>query len=105
MAHRRAKLTVLGRQLLVDRIVVDGMAVAHAADMVGVSRQTAWKWLRRFEAEGVAGLEDRTSRPHHSPRALPQAQVDEILAARHAQRFGPQPERLTTCALRPSRRT
>ena len=89
MAHRRAKLTVLGRQLLVDRIVVDGMAVAHAADMVGVSRQTAWKWLRRFEAEGVAGLEDRTSRPHHSPRALPQAQVDEILAARHAQRFGP----------------
>ena len=31
MAHRRAKLTVLGRQLLVDRIVIDGMAVAHAA--------------------------------------------------------------------------
>ena len=53
MAHRRAKLTVLGRRLLVDRILVDGMAVAHAADMVGVSRQTAWKWLRRFEAEGA----------------------------------------------------
>ena len=63
VAHRRAKLTVLGRQLLVDRILVDGMAVAHAADMVGVSRQTAWKWLRRFEAEGRAGLEDRSSRP------------------------------------------
>ena len=43
MAHRRAKLTVFGRRLLVDRILVDGMAVAHAADMVGVSRQTAWK--------------------------------------------------------------
>ena len=89
MAHRRAKLTVLGRQLLVDRIMVDGMAVAHAADMLGVSRQTAWKWLRRYEAEGAAGLEDRTSRPHRSPRALSQARVDAILAARHAQRAGP----------------
>ena len=89
MAHRRAKLTVLGRQLLVDRITVEGMAVAHAADMLGVSRQTAWKWLRRFEAEGEAGLEDRSSRPHRSPRALPQTQVDAILAARHRHRFGP----------------
>jgi transposase InsO family protein len=89
VAHRRAKLTALGRRLLVDRILTDGMAVAHAADMVGVSRQTAWKWLRRFEAEGEAGLEDRSSRPRRSPRALPQAQVDAILAARHEHRFGP----------------
>jgi transposase InsO family protein len=89
VAHRRAKLTVLGRQLLVDRILVDGMAVAHAADMVGVSRQTAWKWLRRYEAEGQAGLEDRSSRPARSPRALPRAQVDAILVARHQHRFGP----------------
>jgi transposase InsO family protein len=89
MAHRRAKLTLLGRQLLVDRILVDGLAVAHAADMAGVSRQTAWKWLRRFEAEGEAGLEDRTSRPRRSPRALSGEQVDAILAARHTHRFGP----------------
>jgi transposase InsO family protein len=80
---------VLGRQLLVDRITIDGMAVAHAADMVGVSRQTAWKWLRRYEAEGLAGLEDRSSRPAHSPRALGQVQVDAILAARHEHRLGP----------------
>lgn len=61
MAHRRAKLTALGRRLLVDRIVVDGMAVAHAADMAGVSRQAAWKWLRRFEARGRRG--SRTGAP------------------------------------------
>ncbi|MGH2464553.1 MAG: IS481 family transposase [Candidatus Limnocylindrales bacterium] len=89
MAHRRAKLTVLGRQLLVDRILIDGMAVAHAADMLGVSRQTAWKWLRRFEAEGAIGLEDRSSRPRRSPRGLARAQVDAILAARHEHRLGP----------------
>jgi transposase InsO family protein len=89
VAHRRAKLTALGRRLLVDRILVEGMAVAHAADMAGVSRQTAWKWLHRFEAEGEAGLEDRTSRPHRMPRSLPRERVDIILAARHAHRFGP----------------
>jgi transposase-like protein len=89
VAHRRAKLTALGRRLLVNRILLDGMAVAHAADMAGVSRQTAWKWLRRFETEGDAGLEDRSSRPHRIPRALPQTLVDAILAARHEHRFGP----------------
>lgn len=35
--------------------------------MVGGQPATVWIWLRRFEAEGVAGLEDRTSRPHRSP--------------------------------------
>jgi transposase len=89
VAHRRAKLILLGPRLLIDRILVDGMAMAHAGDIAGLSRQTAWKCLRRFEAEGEAGLEDRTSRPHRSPRALAQEQVDAIFAARHAHRFGP----------------
>jgi transposase InsO family protein len=57
--------------------------------MSGVSRQTATKWVRRHRAEGVAGLEDRTSRPRRSPRALPQAQVDAILRARHELGVGP----------------
>ncbi len=89
MAHRRAKLTVLGRRLLVERILTDGIAVAHAADMAGVSRQTAWKWVRRFEAEGEVGLEDRSSRPRRMPRALPQERIELILAARHHHRLGP----------------
>jgi transposase len=89
VAHRRAKLTVLDRRLLVDRILVDGMAVAHAADMAGISRQAAWKWLRRFETEGESGLEDRTSRRHRMPRSLPRDRVEAILAARHEHRFGP----------------
>ena len=55
MAHARAKLTVLGRQLLVDRVLIDGWKPADAAKAMGVSRQTAYKWLRRFRDEGVAG--------------------------------------------------
>jgi transposase InsO family protein len=89
MAHRRAKLTVFGRQLLVDRIDTDGWTIARASEASGVSRQTATKWVRRHRAEGVAGLEDRTSRPRRSPRALPQTTVDAILRARHELGVGP----------------
>ena len=75
MAHRRAKLTIFGRQLLVDRIETDGWTVAQAAAAAGVCRQTATKWVRRYRASGREGLEDRPGRPHHSPRALPAERV------------------------------
>jgi transposase InsO family protein len=82
-------LTVFGRQLLVDRVEVDGWTLARAAEAAGVSRQTATKWTRRYRQFGPAGLEDRSSRPQRSPRALPEAQVAAILAARHELGVGP----------------
>jgi transposase InsO family protein len=87
--HRTAKLTVFGRRLLVERIELEGWPIAHAAAMTGVSRQTAAKWVRRYRAEGLAGLEDRSSRPHRSARTLAPEQVALILAARHELGFGP----------------
>jgi transposase InsO family protein len=87
--HRTAKLTVFGRRLLVERIELEGWPIAHAAAMTGVSRQTATKWVRRYRLEGLAGLEDRSSRPHRSPRRLAAEQVSAILAARHELGFGP----------------
>ena len=89
MAHRRARLTVFGRQLLVDRVIVDGWPVAHAAEAAGVSRQTAGKWVRRFREGGTRALEDGSSRPHRSPRALPEERVAAILVARHELGYGP----------------
>jgi transposase InsO family protein len=89
MAHRRARLTVFGRQLLVERIEVDGMSVALAAEMAGISRQTASKWLRRHREAPGTGLEDRSSRPRSSPRASPPELVAAILAERHLTRYGP----------------
>jgi transposase InsO family protein len=82
-------LTVFGRRLLVERIELEGWPIAHAAAMTGVSRQTASKWVRRYRAEGLAGLEDRGSRPHRSPRSLAPEQVAAILAARHELGVGP----------------
>ena len=88
MAHRRARLTVFGRQLLVARVQA-GWPAAHVAEQLGISRATAYKWVRRYRAEGEAGLEDRSSRPRRSPRRLPPAVEAEILAARATWRYGP----------------
>jgi transposase InsO family protein len=89
MAHRKARLNVLGRELLVTRVTVLGWPVVTAADAQGISRATGYKWVRRFRAEGTPGLADRSSRPHRSPRATPAATVARILAARTEWRWGP----------------
>ena len=89
MPHRSARLTVFSRQLLVDRVTVLGKPGAMVAHELGVSRATGYKWVARYRAEGAAGLEDRSSRPTRSPRALPRERVEAILAARVGTRYGP----------------
>jgi transposase InsO family protein len=89
MLHRTAKLTPFGRRLLVERVLIEGWPPATAAEMLGVSRATAYKWLRRYRAEGEAGLEDRSARPHRRPRALADREVRRILVARRRLRVGP----------------
>ena len=70
MAHANARLTEFGRLLLVQRIIELGWPAAQAAQALGVSRATAYKWLARYRALGPAGLADRSSRPHRCPHAL-----------------------------------
>lgn len=89
MSHPSARLTVFSRQLLVKRVVVDGWPTATVAEQLGVSRATAYKWVRRYRAEGLPGLEDRSSRPHRCPRRLPEAVVAAIVRARVRRRYGP----------------
>ena len=89
MPHGKAKLTVLGRLLLVQRVEGEGWSAATAAEAQGVSRATAYKWLRRWREEGLAGLEDRSSRPHRSPRQTSAELTDRIVQARLAGRWGP----------------
>lgn len=88
MSHRNARLTVHGRRLLVERIRDQGMPVAHVAKAMGVSRQCAHRWVARYDAEGVSGLEDRSSRPHSMPtRTSPEVEA-KVLAARAELRQG-----------------
>ena len=48
----------------------------------GISAPTGYKWLRRYAAEGPAGLRDRSRRPHHSPAQTAPAIEQAVLALR-----------------------
>ena len=54
VAHANARLTVHGRALLVERVLA-GHRPADVAHQMGCSRATAYKWLRRYRAEGAGG--------------------------------------------------
>lgn len=87
--HGSARLTVHQRQLICSRVLDEDWTVAEAAEAVGVSRQTASKWLGRFRTEGVSGLSDRSTRPHRSPTRVREAVVRRISKARLRHRAGP----------------
>ena len=88
MSHGNARLTVHGRRLLVKRVRGDGRPVAHVAKEMGISRQCAHRWVARFDAEGEAGLWDRSSRPRSSPNATPSELVARVVAYRDLHRVG-----------------
>lgn len=88
MSHRNARLTVHGRRLLVRRIREEGQAVAHVARAMGISRQCAHRWVARYDTEGDAGLQDRSSRPHTTPTRTDAATEQRVLAARVEHRKG-----------------
>ncbi|OSC76745.1 IS481 family transposase [Streptomyces sp. BF-3] len=88
MPHRNARLTVFGRRLLVER-VRSGRPVAHVAAEMGISRATAHKWIRRWRAEGEAGLHDRSSRPHTTAHRTAAAVEDRVCELRRTRKLGP----------------
>jgi transposase InsO family protein len=65
----------MGRALLVSRVTEADWKVAAAAHAAGISVRTAYKWLARFKEEGKAGLVDRSSKPHKSPKACSQEEL------------------------------
>jgi len=88
VAHANARLTFHGRCLLVRRVRGDGRPVAHVAKELGVSRQCAHRWVRRFDELGVEGLQDRSSRPHRCP-ARTSARIEaRVVACRRRERRG-----------------
>jgi transposase InsO family protein len=61
--HKNARLTPHGRERLA-KMIVSGQTPQAASEAVGVCSRTGRKWVDRFEQEGLAGLQDRSSRPH-----------------------------------------
>ncbi|MFJ9808947.1 leucine zipper domain-containing protein, partial [Streptomyces sp. NPDC101158] len=64
MPHRNAPLTETGRLRLARCVVDDGWPLRRAAERFQVSHTTAARWAGRYRQLGVAGMSDRSSRPH-----------------------------------------
>ncbi|MFF5776859.1 leucine zipper domain-containing protein, partial [Streptomyces virginiae] len=89
MVHRNAPLTETGRLRLARCVVDDGWPVRRAAERFQVSHTTAARWAGRYRQLGVAGMGDRSSRPHHQPRKTPAEVEAEVLRLRREHRIGP----------------
>jgi transposase len=64
-------------------------SVAAACRYYGISRQCYDGWLRRYQADGLDGLKDRSSRPHRSPNITQAEVVEKIVWLRKHNHFGP----------------
>jgi len=85
--HKNARLTPLGREHMVN-MVLSGQTPKAVSEAVGVCPRTVKKWVERYQAEGVAGLQDRSSRPQQLYRPTPQPVVDRIEALRRQRLTG-----------------
>ena len=79
--HKNARLTVHGRERIVE-LLQGGHSVAQVAEKMGVTEKTVRKWRDRHRAEGLAGLQDRRSRPHRLHRPTPPEVIERIESLR-----------------------
>ena len=89
MLDARPRLESYQRELLCLRTRKEGWSVSAAARAAGVSRQTAHKWLRRFDRDGPRGLAPRSHRPWRIPRHTRIDLVVRIYQLRDGEGLGP----------------
>ena len=86
--HSRAKTTPRSRALLVTRVEAEGWSRQQAAQAFGLSVRRVATWLRRYREEEWAGLQDRSSRPRHSPFRTSESVRQRILQLRQRRLTG-----------------
>ena len=88
--HKNAPLTPKGREAMVRSVIEGGLSKVAAARQFNVTPKTVAKWVKRFRAEGVDGLRDRSSRPHFVPSQTPAAECAAVEALRRQRYTGKQ---------------
>jgi transposase InsO family protein len=97
--HGNARLSVKGRELLIERIMDAGWSLSAAAEAAGISERTASKWLGRYRAEGPGGLLDRSSAPVVVANRTDERRVEAIAALRRLRFTGAEIAELLGMAL------
>ena len=70
----RLEFVTLGRK--------GGRHLTEICRRFGISRKVGYKWLERYDLEGIMGLQDRCRRPQTSPRRTPGPMEEAVLAVR-----------------------
>ena len=70
------------RMRFIGEWLADEVSLAELCRRYGVSRKTGYKYIERYQAEGPAGLEDRSRAPHRHPNAIDAEREATILALR-----------------------
>jgi transposase len=83
-----ARLSVKGRELLVDRVENAGWSLTAAAEAAGVSDHPARKWLARYRSEGSDGLLDHSSAPGLVANRTDERRIEVIAALRRLRMTG-----------------
>jgi len=88
--HRNARTTAHSRAEIVRRVLEEGQSPMAVARAMGVVVKTVTKCVGRFEAEGLAGLHDRSSRPRRLRKPTASEVVEQIIALRRQRWTGKQ---------------
>ena len=88
--HGNAALSFRQRERMVRRVVEEGWLQREAAQAAEVSVRTTGKWVRRFRAEGSAGLLDRSSAPLVVANRSDEQLIAAIAALRRLRFTGPE---------------
>ena len=88
--HKNAPLTPKGREAMARSVVQGGLSRADAAYQFNTTPKTVAKWVKRFRAEGVEGLRDRSSRPLSLPSQTAPATCAVVEALRRQRHTGKQ---------------
>jgi len=87
VSHGDARTTVHPRLRIVQPYR-QGWPQAHIAAAMGISRRCVAKWVARYATQGLAGLADRSSRPHHSPTRVSDQVEASVVELRRRERRG-----------------
>ncbi len=86
--HKNARLTPRRREEMALGVVEGRLSKAVAARTYGVTAKVVARWVARFQAEGRAGMADRSSRPQRSPKQTAAQIADEIATLRRQRLTG-----------------
>jgi transposase InsO family protein len=86
--HANARLSLKGRELLIERVEAAGWSLSAAAEAAGIGDRTARKWRARYRAQGRDGLLDRSSAPTVVANRTEERRVEVIAALRRLRMTG-----------------